>query len=318
MKKTYLIAFLILIGFAPHVFAEGFTALAPIPGLTQGVTSVVNSDTLSTFFNNLYRYLIGLAATIAVIQIIWSGLDIAFFHKDAVATIVDDKGKIYNAIFGLVLVLSPYLVFSIINPSILNLSLSLPPISLDAPSGAANGGTGAPIADTTTGCSVSGTAGILQIATCSSAAAATAWGQQNCSSQSLALYTTDKTNSSNGVATYIDTCSGNKDYTFISKSGVFLFMINRVQPLVRTPTNPNNGSDAMNFTTICQSAGLDLQTCINNDPGASINRPVPCTIDPAGPNAGTTWECYTENLTCRDASIANLYCKGSPSWTPFN
>ena len=120
-----------LIGFAEHAVAavEGFAALAPIPGLTdESATAVVNSATLANFFNNLYKYLIGLAATLAVIQIVWAGLDIAFWHKDAVSTIIDDKGKIYNALFGLVLVLSPVLVFSIINPSILNLSLNLPPL----------------------------------------------------------------------------------------------------------------------------------------------------------------------------------------------
>jgi len=116
----------LFLGFAPHVFAQGFTALAPIPGLTSPeATSVVNADTLANFFNNLYKYLIGLAATLAVIQIIWAGINIAM-HQDNVSSITDEKGKIRNAIFGLILVLSPVLVFSIINPSILNLSLNLP------------------------------------------------------------------------------------------------------------------------------------------------------------------------------------------------
>lgn len=123
-----------LLGFAHHALAQGFTALAPIPGLTDiSPTSVVNSDTLVNFFNNLYKYLIGLAATLAVIQIIWAGLDIAYFHKDSVSEITNDKGKIYNAIFGLILVLSPVLVFTVINPSILNLNLDLPPLNLNVP-----------------------------------------------------------------------------------------------------------------------------------------------------------------------------------------
>ncbi|MFA5942331.1 MAG: hypothetical protein WC798_01525 [Candidatus Paceibacterota bacterium] len=156
MRKTVLFAAILSLffGLAPYVLAAGtgqngsactsdndcvsglscaenkcvsFVALAPIPGLTDAsVTSVVNSTSLATFFNNLYKYLIGLAAILAIIQIIWSGLDIAYFHKDAVSTITDDKGKIYNAIYGLILVLSPAIVFSIINPNILNLSLNLP------------------------------------------------------------------------------------------------------------------------------------------------------------------------------------------------
>lgn len=143
MKKVFFFAVLALIGFAPHVLAQGFTALAPIPGLTDtGSTAVVNSATLANFFNNLYKYLIGLAATIAVIQIIWAGLDIAFWHKDAVSALQEDKGKIYNAIFGLILVLSPVLVFSIINPSILNLSLNLPKLDTKSATQTTTGGTG--------------------------------------------------------------------------------------------------------------------------------------------------------------------------------
>lgn len=139
MKKLFIFGLLAFLGFAPHVFAQGFTALAPIPGLTSPeVTSVINSTSLANFFNNLYKYCIGLAATLAVIQIIWSGLDIAIFHKDAVSAIMDSKDKIYNAIYGLILVLSPVLVFSIINPSILNLSLNLPPINLTTPPAPSN------------------------------------------------------------------------------------------------------------------------------------------------------------------------------------
>ncbi len=125
MKKIIFVSLILLLGFAPHVFAQGFVPLAPIPGLTQG--GAVDSGNLADFFNSLYKYLIGLAATLAIIQIIWGGVNIAT-NQDDVSKIMDDKGKIYNAIFGLVLVLSPVLVFSIINPNILNLSLNLPPI----------------------------------------------------------------------------------------------------------------------------------------------------------------------------------------------
>lgn len=125
MKKIIFVSLILLLGFAPHVFAQGFVPLAPIPGLTQG--GAVDSGNLADFFNSLYKYLIGLAATLAIIQIIWGGINIAT-NQDDVSKIMDDKSKIYNAIFGLILVLSPVLVFSIINPNILNLSLNLPPI----------------------------------------------------------------------------------------------------------------------------------------------------------------------------------------------
>lgn len=192
MKKILLISIpLFFLGLAAHAFAatniQGFTALAPITGLTDtNALSVVNSNGLASFFNNLYKFAIGLAAAIAVIQIIWAGLEISIFQKDSVSAITDNKGKIYNAVFGLVLVLSPVLVFSIINPSILNLSLNLPP--LQTTSGASVGvgnsasGGGIPIKTVTQGdCSVQQSM-FLQKATCPSKEAADAF---TCSDSSL-------------------------------------------------------------------------------------------------------------------------------------
>lgn len=126
VKKMMLMLFVFLsLGLAPHVFAQGFVPLAAIPGLTD-----IQPDAggLASFFNNLYKYLIGLAAVLAIIEIIWGGLEIS--TKDSVSKQSDGKERITQAIFGLVLVLSPVLVFSIINPSILNLSLNLPPLEL--------------------------------------------------------------------------------------------------------------------------------------------------------------------------------------------
>ncbi|TSA43982.1 hypothetical protein D4R49_01125 [bacterium] len=127
MKKIIFIAFFFLaIGLAPHAFAAAgdFVPLAPIPGLTQGITA--DQTGLANFFNNLYKFSIGLAAALAVIMIIWGGLEYA--TQDSISKKSDGKERIYNAIFGLVLVLAPALVFSIINPAILNLSINLPPL----------------------------------------------------------------------------------------------------------------------------------------------------------------------------------------------
>ena len=149
MKKIIFLSALFFFAITPHVLAAGFTALAPIPGLTDtSNTAVVNSASLATFFNNLYKYLVGLAAILAVIEIIWGGIEIS--TKDSVSKKSDGKARITQAILGLILVLSPVLVFSIINPSILNLSLNLP--KLDTTTGTANstGAAQTPIASSTT------------------------------------------------------------------------------------------------------------------------------------------------------------------------
>lgn len=108
--------------------SSGFVALAPIPGLTD-IQYAPNG--LAAFFNNLYKFAIGIAATLAVVEIIWGGLNIS--TQDSVSKKEEGKERIQNAIFGLVLVLSPVLVFSLINPNILNLSLNLPKIDLTTP-----------------------------------------------------------------------------------------------------------------------------------------------------------------------------------------
>lgn len=64
---------------------------------------------------------IGIAATLAVIQITIAG--VMYMGGDSVTETKQAKQKISQAIIGLVLVLSPVIVFSIINPSILNLSI---------------------------------------------------------------------------------------------------------------------------------------------------------------------------------------------------
>lgn len=133
MKKIVLASVIFLfLGLASSASAQGFVPLTVIPGLTNIQPDVGG---LASFFNNLYKYLIGLAAVLAIIEIIWGGLQIST-QKESVGAHSEGKERITQAIFGLVLVLSPVLVFSIINPSILNLSINLPP--LDTRSGSPN------------------------------------------------------------------------------------------------------------------------------------------------------------------------------------
>jgi hypothetical protein len=136
MKRLILAS--ILIGFlAPaaalaQASSQDFTPLAPIPGLTdQGGTGSVLSGDFATFFNSLYQYLIGLAVVLAIIYIIWGGLEIS--TKDSVSKHSNGVQRITNAVLGLVLILMPVLVFSIINPDILNLSVNFQALNLYTP-----------------------------------------------------------------------------------------------------------------------------------------------------------------------------------------
>ena len=61
-------------------------------------------------------------------MIIWGGIEIS--TQDSIGAHSEGRERITQAIFGLIIVLSPVLVFSIINPNILNLSIGLTPLKL--------------------------------------------------------------------------------------------------------------------------------------------------------------------------------------------
>src|SRR3989344_836707 len=80
------------------------------------------------FLNNLYIFAIGIAVILAIGMIIWGGTEIAL-NRGSVSSVMDGKGKISQALLGLLLVLSPALVFSIITPAILNLDVNMPSLN---------------------------------------------------------------------------------------------------------------------------------------------------------------------------------------------
>lgn len=298
-----------------------FKALAPIPGLTDG--TVAESKNLAAFFNNLYKYLIGLAAVLAVIQIIRGGLEIS---TESVYKHADGKKHIMEALFGLLLVLSPVIVFSIINPSILNLSVSLP--GLDTKSGGWRGGSSSQNAvDETTGCSVTGDSNILQIAICPSGVAAQKWGQ-GCSKGILSEITPITKNADGTPAINRLSCTRSNKFEFIDvhTSSAFTGPMARLQPLAIASNSringsdtvyQTNGSDAIQFASICGGSGWE--TCISDDPSYTISHtcaPLPKSTLPADAPSPAT--CYTEILSCRASSfIGTGKCSKSPSWTPF-
>lgn len=118
--------------------------------LTQlpGIQDAANSATLPAFLNQLYKICVGAGAVLAVIMIMIAGFEF-MTSRGSVASNQKAKERIQNAILGLVLVLSPTIVFGIINPSILSLDFtsSLQKLqdvrkldSIDTTTGQLNGG----------------------------------------------------------------------------------------------------------------------------------------------------------------------------------
>lgn len=98
---------------------RSFIPLTSIPGIAEAA----GSPDLSAFLNAIYKVCIGAAAVLAVLQIIRGG--ITYMLGDSITEKREAKHHISLAIFGLVLVLAPALVFGVIDPRILDLKVGV-------------------------------------------------------------------------------------------------------------------------------------------------------------------------------------------------
>jgi len=325
-KMVLVLSALSFFALASTAFAQGqgFVPLAPITGLTDAATlNAAGSKNLADFFNNLYKYAIGLAAALAVIQIIWAGLNIAL-HQDNVSSITDSKGKIYNAIFGLVLVLSPVLVFSIINPNILNLSLNLPELKRAAPSTTTGTGGVTPqpsTVDVATKCTFTGT--LFQKATCPTQQAAEEWAAKCTGFLGGKVSNDCKLENASGCvdssySAVCETSAALANYMFLDISSPYVpyDSFSDFRPLVSSPSNPNNGADVMKFAADCSKDGgltclSSLTTLISSSCKGSYTTPQPTS---------QSNKCYNIQVSCEDASFLNTkinLCKSNPTWSPI-
>lgn len=314
VKKFLLIAvFITTFAVVPHALAAAsqtsFVPLAPIPGLTQGVTA--DTAGLANFFNNLYKYLVGLAAVLAVIMIIWGGLE--YSTQDSVSKKSDGKERIYQAIFGLVLVLSPVLIFSIINPSILNLSINFQKLdTVTPPPGGGPPATTTPPGPTPpAGCTVTGT--LLKTAVCQTQAQAQAFAN-NCTTGSgnVPFFTTQHKatcdTSDNEVA-----ITGPYSFADISQSTGLTGWFNAIvgysyyAPLRSVPENPNNGTDVLQFASACTNDGGT--TCMS-----AIKTPCLATVVQLV-TTGASVSCWRIRLFCTAGETGAGGCSSSPDFT---
>ena len=96
---------------------NGFHSLTKIAVFEQAG----NATTLPDFLNSIYKICIGLAAVLAVLQLTRAG--IMYMGGDSVTEKKQAKDLITQSLLGLLLVLSPTIIFSVINPKILDLKI---------------------------------------------------------------------------------------------------------------------------------------------------------------------------------------------------
>ncbi len=96
---------------AQHV--GGFIPLVSIPGVKPGVD-------FATFFNSLFRLFIAAAAAIAIVRIVWAGFK--YMTVESIRGKGESREKILDALIGLLLALGTFMLLSIINPNLTNIT----------------------------------------------------------------------------------------------------------------------------------------------------------------------------------------------------
>lgn len=107
---------------------EAVDQFVPLTGL-PALDGIRSTEGLAEFLNAVYKLCIGVAASLAIVQLIRAGWMImintgSFMHNEKARSIIRDS------VFGLILVLSPAIVFGIIDPRILDLNLDFSPLQV--------------------------------------------------------------------------------------------------------------------------------------------------------------------------------------------
>lgn len=129
MKYFFLLSFVLLTPLFVFAAEAGqFVPLTSLPGLVEGG----QATTMTVFLNNLYKICIGAAAAIAVLQIIRAGI-LFMTNKGSISENEQARSLVQGAVLGLLLVLSPVIVFTIINPKILTLDFGVGALKQEKP-----------------------------------------------------------------------------------------------------------------------------------------------------------------------------------------
>lgn len=123
MKKIIYTTISLLIPFVSHGATESLEYVPLEKDAFKGFGSSISSGSgqLVEFLAQAFQFGLAIAAALAVIMIVWGGVEImlseSLFKKE------DGKKKIEDAIWGLLLALVSWLILYTINPTILNFQL---------------------------------------------------------------------------------------------------------------------------------------------------------------------------------------------------
>lgn len=139
-ENPFLVIMLLLVMLVPNLNlsagshecdpSKGYCLLAPLDEETKQVST--NDDGFSKYLQKIINIAISLTGILSVIMLIFGGIEYVSSSVSETAK-KDAKERITNALFGLLITLSGYLILSTINPDLLSLKLpEIAPLKLPA------------------------------------------------------------------------------------------------------------------------------------------------------------------------------------------
>ncbi len=139
-ENPFLVIMLLLVMLVPNLNlsagshecdpSKGYCLLAPLDEETKQVST--NDDGFSKYLQKIINIAISLTGILSVIMLIFGGIEYVSSSVSETAK-KDAKERITNALFGLLITLSGYLILSTINPDLLSLKLpEIAPLNLPA------------------------------------------------------------------------------------------------------------------------------------------------------------------------------------------
>lgn len=111
--------------------AAEYVPLTGIKGITQeSGAPIAGQGDLSSFFQNIFNLLIGVAGILAVIMLSWGGIE--YMASDVITNKEEARKKMVGASLGLLLVLFSVAILYSINPDILSLRVLIPGIATES------------------------------------------------------------------------------------------------------------------------------------------------------------------------------------------
>ena len=121
--------------------ASGFNGLLKDSLLIGGTSIYESYDNLGAFVNAAFKMTISIGAVVAVAQFVYGGIVYMMTESGAVQ-MGESKERMQNALLGLIMLLSTYVIFNQINPDLLNLNVNLQQLPETQRGGSGTSGTG--------------------------------------------------------------------------------------------------------------------------------------------------------------------------------